>query len=149
MSNLVESGASCRTGPPFEMVDLPKIGDSRGNLTFVEAGRQVPFAINRCYYIYDVPGGGERGGHAHRELEQLLIAVSGSFRVKLVTARGATEVVLNRPYEGLLIRQMVWREMDDFSSGAVGLCIASTLYDEADYIRDYDEFVCLASKELQ
>lgn len=122
------------------VIDLPKIADERGNLTFVEGMRHVPFDIKRVYYLYDVPGGAARAGHAHRELEQLVIAMSGSFTVVLDDARRRKEVRLNRSYHGLYIARMVWREIEDFSSGAVCTVLASTLFDEADYYRDYAAF---------
>jgi WxcM-like, C-terminal len=122
------------------IVDLPKITDARGNLTFVEGGRHVPFDIRRVYYLYDVPGGSERGGHAHKGLHQLIIAMSGSFDVLLDDGRGKKRFHLNRSYNGLYVCPMIWRELDNFSSGSVCMVLASNLYDEADYIRDYAEF---------
>ena len=123
------------------MVDLPKISDPRGNLTFIEGGRHIPFDIQRVYYLYDVPGGAERGGHAHKALSQLIVAMSGSFDVVLDDGSDKRRVHLNRSYNGLYICPMIWRELDNFSSGAVCMVLASNLYDEADYYRDYDEFV--------
>lgn len=122
------------------MIDLPKIADPRGNLTFIEGNNHVPFSIERVYYLYDVPGGADRGGHAHKELKQLLIAISGSFDVILDDGRERKKVQLNRSYNGLLINSMIWREIENFSSGAVCLVLASRRYDEADYYRDYDAF---------
>jgi hypothetical protein len=122
-------------------MDLPKISDPRGNLTFIEAGEQVPFGIERVYYLYDVPGGAERGGHAHKELEQLLIAMSGSFDVVVDDGYGRERVHLSRAYYGLYVGRMVWREMTNFSSGSVCLVLASAVYDESDYYRDHDEFL--------
>jgi dTDP-4-dehydrorhamnose 3,5-epimerase-like enzyme len=122
------------------VIDLPIINDPRGNLTFIEQNRHVPFEFKRVYYLYDVPGGAERGGHAHRDLFQLIVAISGSFDVHLDDARGRRTVQLNRSYRGLYITPMIWREIDNFSSGAVCLVLASNLYDEADYYRDYTEF---------
>lgn len=121
-------------------IDLPKIQDHRGNLTFIEQGRQVPFHFERAYYLYDVPGGSSRGGHAHRELEQLIIAVSGSFNVTLDDGKCRRVVTLNRPYQGLYICPLIWRELDNFSSGSVCLVLASRYYDEADYYRTYESF---------
>lgn len=123
------------------IINLPKITDPRGNLTFIEDQRHVPFRIRRVYYLYDVPAGGERGGHAHKELEQLIIAASGSFDVILNDGAQCARYRLDRPYLGLYICPMIWRELVNFSSGAVCLVLASNLYDEADYYRDYDEFV--------
>lgn len=123
------------------IIDLPKIVDARGNLTFIEGGNHIPFQIKRTYYLYDVPGGAERGGHAHKELQQLVIALSGSFDMILNDGTEVRRVHLNRPFRGLLINSMIWREMENFSSGAVCLVLASNLYDEADYYRNYDEFL--------
>jgi WxcM-like, C-terminal len=123
------------------MIDLPKIADQRGNLTFIEGGHQVPFAIQRVYYLYDVPGGSERGGHAHKGLHQLIIAISGSFDVILDDGEKKMQVQLNRSYNGLYVCPMIWRELCNFSSGSVCLVLASNKYDEADYYRDYDEFI--------
>lgn len=122
------------------VVELPKISDPRGNLTFVEGGRHIPFDIARVYYLYDVPGGAERGGHAHRALQQLIIAMSGSFDVILDDGRAKRRYHLNRSYFGLYVCPMIWRELDNFSSGSVCMVLASNLYDEADYYRDYQDF---------
>lgn len=124
-----------------KIVDLPKIADPRGNLTFMEGQRHVPFAIERVYYLYDVPGGAERGGHAHLGLHQLIIAMSGSFDVVLDDGRTKKRFHMNRSYYGLYVCPMIWRELDNFSSGSVCLVLASNRYDEADYIRDHDDFV--------
>lgn len=124
-----------------QMVDLPKISDPRGNLTFVEGGNQIPFDIQRVYYLYDVPGGAERGGHAHKALHQLIIAMSGSFDVVLDDGKNKKRVHLNRSYNGLYVCPMIWRELDNFSSGAVLMVLASNKYDEEDYYRDYAEFM--------
>ena len=123
------------------IIELPKIADARGNLTFVEGDRHVPFDIRRVYYLYDVPGGESRGGHAHRDLQQVLIATSGSFDVVLHDGREETTVTLNRPYLGLYIPRLVWRELINFSSGSVCLVLASLPYDEADYCREFDGFL--------
>ncbi|MBM9595165.1 sugar 3,4-ketoisomerase [Roseitranquillus sediminis] len=124
-----------------KVLDLPKISDPRGNLTFIEGGSHIPFDIRRVYYLYDVPGGAERGGHAHKDLSQLIIAMSGSFDAVLDDGREKKRVHLNRSYNGIYVCPMIWRELDNFSSGAVCLVLASNLYDEADYYRDYDEFL--------
>lgn len=124
-----------------KVIDLPKIPDRKGNLTFIEGGRHIPFEIQRVYYLYDVPGGETRGGHAHRELEQLIIAMSGSFDVILDDGRNQKTVTLNRSYFGLYIPRLIWRELVNFSSGSVCLVLASEFYSEADYYRDYDEFM--------
>jgi len=121
------------------------VRDRRGNLTFVEGDRHAPFEIRRVYYLYDVPGGATRAGHAHRSLRQLMIAVAGSFDVVLDDGQTREIVTLNRSYIGLYIPQLVWREIENFSSGSVCLVLASEHYDEADYIHDYDEFVELSA----
>jgi len=123
------------------IIDLPKINDVRGNLTFIEENRHVPFGISRVYYLYDVPGGAERGGHAHKELHQLIVAMSGSFDVLLDDGVEKKRFHLNRSYYGLYVCPMIWREIDNFSSGSVCMVLASNLYDEADYYRVYDEFL--------
>ena len=123
-----------------KMLDLPKISDPRGNLTFIEYPQHIPFEIKRVYYLYDVPGGAERGGHAHKELQQLIIAMSGSFDIVLDDGINKERIHLNRPYFGLLVNTMVWRELDNFSSGSVCMVLASIPYDESDYYRDYEEF---------
>jgi dTDP-4-dehydrorhamnose 3,5-epimerase-like enzyme len=128
------------------LIDLPVVHDARGNLTFIEGGGHVDFEIARIYYLYDVPGGAERGGHAHKGLHQLLIAMSGSFDVVLDDGRNRGRCHLNRSYRGLYIPPMIWREMDNFSSGSVCLVLASAHFDESDYIRDYDEFRTAAER---
>ncbi len=127
------------------IIELPKIPDRRGNLTFIEAGRHIPFDIKRVYYLYDVPGGASRGGHAHRRLEQLIIAASGSFTVCTDNGREKEKFYLNRSYYGLYLPTMTWREIENFSSGSVCLVLASELYDAQDYIRDYEAFKKLAA----
>ena len=124
-----------------KLVDLPKIAEPRGNLTFIEGGRHVPFDIKRVYYLYDVPGGAERGGHAHKDLHQLIVAMSGSFDIVLDDGRQKKRIHLNRSYYGLYVCPMIWREMDNFSSGAVCLVLASNLYDASDYYREYGDFL--------
>ena len=123
-----------------QMYDLPRINDPRGNLTFVEANRHIPFDIRRVYYLYDVPGGAERGGHAHKALHQLIIAMSGSFDIHLDDGFAKKTIHLNRSYNGLYVCPMIWREIDNFSSGAVCMVLASDYYDESDYYRDYASF---------
>jgi hypothetical protein len=125
----------------WELIELPRIPDDRGSLTVIEGGSQVPFDIARVYYLYDVPASAHRAGHAHFNLQQLLIAVSGSFNVNIDDGFEKTTVHLDRPYRGLLLRPMIWRTIDGFSGGAMCLVIASIPYDEADYIRDYDRFL--------
>jgi dTDP-4-dehydrorhamnose 3,5-epimerase-like enzyme len=122
------------------IIELPRITDPRGNLTFIEGGQHVPFAIARVYYLYDVPGGESRGGHAHRQLEQLIIAMSGSFDVVLDDAHEQRTVSLNRSYFGLYLPRMIWRELVNFSSGSVCAVLASRPYEPEDYYYDYDEF---------
>jgi dTDP-4-dehydrorhamnose 3,5-epimerase-like enzyme len=126
------------------LVELPIVQDPRGNLTFIEGGRHVPFEIRRVYYLYDVPGGATRAGHAHRELEQVVIAASGSFDVVVTDNRTTQTHSLNRSYRGLYIPPMVWRVLTNFSSGAVCLVLASQSFDEADYLRDFDVFLSAA-----
>ena len=120
---------------------LPKIADPRGNLTFVEGGNHVPFDIKRVFYLYDVPGGADRGGHALINCHQFLIAISGSFDVVLNDGTNEKRVHLNRSYHGLLIPPMIWREMGNFSSGSICLVLASHRYYEADYYRKYSDFL--------
>ena len=123
------------------IIEFPKISDQRGNLTFIEAGRHIPFAIKRVYYIYDVPGGASRAAHGHRCLHQLMISMSGSFDVTLDDAREKRLFHMNRSYYGLYIPPMMWRDLNNFSSGVVCMVLASEFYDEADYFRNYYEFV--------
>ena len=123
------------------VIELPKIHEPRGNLTFVEGGVHVPFDIARVYYLYDVPGGAERGGHAHKALHQLIVAMSGSFDVVLDDGFDKRRVHLNRSYQGLYVCPMIWRELDNFSSGSVCMVLASNRYDESDYYRSHDDFV--------
>lgn len=123
------------------IIELPRIHDPRGNLTFIEGNSHVPFDIRRVYYLYDVPGGAERGGHAHKDLNQLIIAMSGSFDVVLDDGTEKRRFHLNRSYQGLYVCPMIWRELDNFSSGSVCMVLASNTYDEADYYRDYDDYI--------
>ncbi len=130
-----------------EVIDLPKIIDARGNLTFIESCNHIPFEIKRIYYLYDVPGGESRGGHAHRNLQQFIIAVAGSFDVILNDGFNIKKFSLNRSYNGLYISSMIWRELENFSSGSVYLVLASEFYEEEDYIRDFKEFTNLVRDE--
>lgn len=123
------------------LINLPKIYDPRGNLTFIEGNVNIPFKIERVYYLYDVPGGAERGGHAHKELHQLIIAISGSFDVVLNDGSFQKRFHLNRSYNGLYVCPMIWRELDNFSSGSVCLVLASNKYSEDDYYRNYNDFL--------
>lgn len=123
------------------IIDLPKITDPRGNLTVAEGMKEVPFNVARVYWVYDVPGGECRGGHAHKHCREFIVAVGGSFTVTLDDGCRRTTVLLNHPYQGLLVETGVWRTLDDYSSGAVCLVLASDPFCEEDYIRDYDDFI--------
>ena len=125
----------------YEIRELPKITDPRGNLTVAEQMRNVPFDIKRVYWTYDVPGGESRGGHAHKELYQLVVAMSGSFTITLDNGWERKTILLNHPWQGLLIKPGLWRTLDDFSSGAVCMVIASELFDIDDYIYEYEDFI--------
>ena len=125
-------------------IELSQIKDSRGDLTFIEGGKHLPFNIARVYYLYNVPVDAERGGHAHKELEQVVFALSGSFRMKIDDGKTKSEYWLRDPRKGLYIKNMIWREMDSFSQGAVCMVLASHRYDEADYYRDYAGFLSAA-----
>lgn len=127
------------TNNDVQLIEIPKICDTRGNLSVVE-GNTIPFALKRVYYLYDVPGGSERGGHSHKEQHELLIALSGSFDVVLKDGNSEKIVTLNKPNLGLLIVAGIWRELQNFSSGSVCLVMASDVFDETDYIRDYKDF---------
>ncbi len=127
-----------------QIIDLPKITDNRGNLTFVESTRHVPFDIKRVYYLYDVPGGASRAAHGHRRLHQLMIAMSGSFDVTLDDGFNKKTFSLNRSFSGLYISPMIWRDLNNFSSGAVCMVLASDYYTEDDYFRNYDDFLAAA-----
>ncbi len=133
----------------YQLIDLPRITDPRGNLTVAEQFVHVPFGIKRVYWTYDVPGGECRGGHAHKQCRTLVIAVSGSFHVTLDDGCERKTFLLNHPYQGLLIETGVWRTLEDFSSGAVCLSLASEPFSEEDYIREYDDYLdyakCLKS----
>jgi hypothetical protein len=125
----------------MQIVKLPKIEDSRGNLSFVEEERHCPFKIRRIYWIYDVPGGEFRGSHAFKETEEFIVAISGSFDVILHDGREEKKFSLNRSYYGLYVPKMVFRKIDNFSTNSLALILASTNYNEHDYIRDFDEFL--------
>mgnify|MGYP001581678415 CR=1 FL=1 len=130
-----------------KIIDLSKITSEKGNLTFIEGKKHIPFEIHRVYYLYDVPGGEIRGAHAHRHLQQLFIAANGSFDVILDDGMKKKRFHLNRSYYGLYVPEMIWRELDNFSSGSVCLVLASDYYDEKDYIRDRGEFRRLVSRQ--
>ncbi|HEY5799756.1 MAG TPA: FdtA/QdtA family cupin domain-containing protein [Burkholderiaceae bacterium] len=124
-----------------KLIDLPKVCDPRGNLTFIEGNKHIPFAIQRVFYLYDVPGGAERGAHAHRELELFIVAASGSFDVILDDGKDKKRVHLSRSYFGLYVSPMIWHQLDNFSSNSVCMVMASAPYDEADYFREYSDFM--------
>lgn len=124
------------------LIELDKHhSDAKGNISVVENGKAVPFQVKRTYYLYDVPGGGSRGAHAHKELQQLIVAASGSFDVTLDDGNVKRTFTLNRPYQGLLVVPGIWRDLNNFSAGSVCLVLASEKYDESDYIRDYNDFI--------
>ena len=123
------------------MIEFPRISDPRGNLTFVEGGRHIPFDIRRVYYLYDVPGGATRAAHGHRSLSQVMIAMSGSFDVTLDDGQATRKFHLNRSYYGLYLPPMIWRDLDNFSSGSVCMVLASEVFEESDYYRDYQQFL--------
>ena len=123
------------------IIELDKHHHEKGNISVVENNKTVPFDVKRVYYLYDIPGGESRGGHAHKDLYQLIIAASGSFRVIIDDGNKKHNFTLNRPYQALYIVPGIWRELDDFSSGSVCLVLASNLYEESDYIRNYNEFI--------
>jgi len=133
-----------------QIIQLPKICDPRGNLTFVQDGDQVPFDIARAYWTYDVPAGEARGGHSHHEAEELVIATGGSFNVNLFDGNSWVTYTLNRPFEGLYIPPGYWRTLDNFASGSVCLVLTSTKYSEEDYVRDFDDFlhICHGKKNI-
>lgn len=125
----------------YEIISLPRHTDRRGNLSVVESNIHIPYDVRRVFYIYDVPGGESRAGHAHYTLYQFIIAVSGSFTVLLDDGVTKEKILLNKPYEGLLIKPGTWSHLVDFSSGAVAMVLCSDLYNEGDYMRDYDKFL--------
>jgi oxalate decarboxylase/phosphoglucose isomerase-like protein (cupin superfamily) len=125
----------------YSIIKFPKNHTQKGNITAINNNIEVPFEINRIYYLYDIPGGESRGGHAHKKLEQLIIATSGSFEITIDDGKFKKTIQLNRPYEGLYLPSGLWRELDNFSSGSICLVLASQNYDELDYIRDYKDFL--------
>jgi len=129
------------------VLDLPKMTDPRGNLTFIENNRHIPFEIRRVFYLYDVPTGCDRGAHAHRTLQQFLICLAGSFDVRLDDGRQQKVIHLNRPWKGLHIPPMTWAAEVNFDPGSVCLVLTSDLYNEHDYIRDYDEFLTISKRQ--
>lgn len=129
----------------INIINIPKIEDPRGNLSVIEK-EIVPFEIKRVYYLYDVPAGAERGGHSHKEQQEFLVALSGSFEVILNDGKTEKSVTLNKPFEGLLITNGIWRELKNFSSGAVCLVVASDVFEESDYIREFDEFLAISNQ---
>lgn len=131
-----------------QIIDLGKIHNRAGNITIVEGNKILPFSVKRVYYLYDVPGGAERGGHAHKNLYQLIIAASGSFDVTIDDGFKRKTLSLNQPYKGLMIISGIWREVNNFSSGSICLVLASSKYDETDYIRDYNDFACYKKAQL-
>jgi hypothetical protein len=128
------------TSEKCRIIELPKVANARGNLSFIESCRHIPFEIKRVYYLYDIPGGERRGGHAHKCLQEFMIAASGSFEVLVDDGHRSEKFHLNRSYYGLYLPPMVWRELNDFSSGSVCLVLDSDFFDEADYIRNYQTF---------
>jgi len=126
----------------INLIDIPSIENRLGNLGIIEKD-VIPFEIKRVYYLYDIPSSATRGGHSHKDLQQVLIAISGSFDVVLKDGKSTEKVTLNKPNKGLLIKNNIWRELENFSSGAVCLVLASTIYEEDDYIRDFNEFLAL------
>jgi hypothetical protein len=127
------------------LIDLPKINDPRGNLTFIESGEHVPFEIERAFWIYDVPGGSARGGHAYRTTHEFIVALSGSFDVMLDDGSHRVHYMMNRSYHALLVPNLIWREMINFSTNAVALVLASSPFTPDDYVRDYGDFLRLRS----
>lgn len=140
MTSLNYISQECSTVFNCSLVELNKHEHETGNLSVVENNKEVPFDINRVYYLYDIPGGEDRGAHAHKELNQLIIAASGSFDIVLDDGNVKRSITLNRPYIGLIVVPGIWRELINFSSGAICMVLASHKYDENDYIRDYNEF---------
>lgn len=127
----------------IRLIDFPKILDDRGNLSVIEEGRHIPFIIRRVYWIYDVPGGEFRGSHAFKNTEELIVALSGSFDVIVHDGKEEKRFPLNRSYYGLYVPKLVWRKLENFSTNSLALILASTIYDENDYIRDFDQFLTI------
>lgn len=146
---IIEIPESCTGGPlsRCRVIELPVVQDYRGNLTFVEGMRHVPFDVKRVYYLYDVPGGAHRGGHAHRDLQEFILAISGSFDVVLADDRCKQRLHLNRSYFGIYVGPMVWRHLDNFSSGSVCLVLASAPYDEKEYYRKWEGYLSDVKRE--
>lgn len=130
-----------------KLIKVPVIQDTRGNLSSVEGNKNIPFDIKRVFYLYDIPGGSERHGHAHKSLHQVIFALSGSFDVVLDDGYGTQKIQLNRSFNGLYVPQMLWREINNFSTGAICLVLASEHYDASDYIRSYDEYVSMVNPQ--
>ena len=124
----------------YKIIDIPKINNKNGNIGVIE-NSTIPFDVKRVYYLFDIPSGSRRGGHAHKKLKQVLIAISGSFDVVLKDGKSKETITLNRPEKGLLIENNIWRELENFSSGSVCLVLASDVFEEMDYIRDYETFL--------
>ncbi|HEV2719769.1 MAG TPA: FdtA/QdtA family cupin domain-containing protein [Thermoanaerobaculia bacterium] len=129
------------------VIELPRIPDPRGSLTFIEGGRHIPFHVQRTYWIYDVPGGEVRGGHAYRTLEEFVVALSGSFEVEIDDGDARRTVMLNRSYRGLYVPALIWRQLKNFSTNSVCLIAASAVYDESDYLREYPDFLAAVPTE--
>lgn len=132
--------------PNIKKIDLPKFTDPRGNLSFIEGNVHIPFDIKRIYWIYDVPSGQKRGGHAYRKLHEFIVALSGSFDVVLDDGKNKNIYSLNRSHYGLYVPNLIWRSLENFSTNSLCMILASEYYDESDYIRDYDEFLKLIRK---
>jgi hypothetical protein len=129
------------------IIQLPKIPDVRGNLTYIESGMHIPFRVRRSYWIYDVPGGEVRGGHAYHTLEEFVIALSGSFDLNITDGSTRRVIAMNRSYYGVYVPRMIWRQLTNFSTNAVCLIVASGAFDESDYIRRFDDFLSIRSSE--
>jgi dTDP-4-dehydrorhamnose 3,5-epimerase-like enzyme len=135
---------NCLALDQCRIINFPKIADNRGNLSFIEGYNQIPFDTKRIYFLYDVPSGAARGGHAHKELQQIIIALSGSFDINLDDGITKKTISLNRPHYGLYIPPGVWSDLTNFSSNSLALSLASELYNESDYVRDYESFKRMA-----